>query len=324
MRRRDFITLLGGVAAARPLAARAQQPRVPVVGFLGTASAAGDAFRVAAFQKGLEDGGFVEGKNITIEYRYAEDRYERLPALAADLVRRGVDVIAAAGGPSALAAKTATRAIPIVFVVGYDPVMAGSVTSLNRPAGHLTGMTTLERELAAKRVEVLHTLAPKALVIGLLINPTNAILDTARMQDAGRTLGLQTRVVPAGSDEGLDQAFASFGGKGIEGLATVADTFFNSRARQFAGLSLRYSVPVVHEVREFAAAGGLASYGASIPDIYRRIGAYAARILKGEKPAQLPVQQPTKFELVINLHTAKLLGLDVPPSLLAIAAEAIE
>src|SRR5262249_4882465 len=276
VRRRDFITLLGAAAAAWPIAARAQQPRVPMVGFLGTASAAGDAFRVAAFRKGLEEGGFVERKNITSEYRHAEDRYERLPALAADLVRRGVDVIAAAGGPSALAAKAATTATPIVFSIGFDPVNAGLVASLNHPGGNLTGMTDLEGELAAKRGDVLHKLAPRALVIGLLVNPTNAAADTTgAMQGAGRTLGLQTRVVPANSNEGLDQAFASFGSNGIEGLATVGDVFFNSRARQLAALSLCYGVPVVHQAQEFAAAGGLASYGSSISDTYRKVGDYA-------------------------------------------------
>jgi putative ABC transport system substrate-binding protein len=323
MRRREFIAGLGG-AAVWPVVVRAQQPRVPVVGFLGTASAAGDAFRVAAFRKGLEDGGFVEGKNIMIEYRYAEDRYERLPALAADLARRGVDVIAAAGGPSAFAAKTTTTTIPIVFTVGFDPVDTGLVASLNHPGGNLTGVTALEGELAAKRVEVLHKLAPKAVVIGLLINPTNASTDTASMQDAGRTLGLQMRMVQAGSDEGLDQAFANFRDNGIEGLATVNDTFFNSRARQLAALSLRHRIPVVHEDEQFAAAGGLASYGSSLSDNYLKAGVYAARILRGEKPAQLPVQQPTKFELVINLRTARALGLTVPETLLATADEVIQ
>ena len=328
MRRRELITLLGGAVAGWPLAVRAQQVRMPVVGFLGTASPTDDAFRIAAFRKGLEDGGYFEGKNITIEYRHAEDRYERLPALAAELVRRGVAVIAAAGGGSALAAKTATQSIPIVFSVGYDPVRTGLVASLNRPGGNLTGMATLEGELDPKRFDVLHKLVPEAAVIGLLFNPTNAAGNvagnSASMQQAGRMLGLQTRVLLAGNEQELDQVFASFRGNGIQALATSADTFLNSRARQLAALSLRYGVPAIHELKEFAAAGGLASYGASLPEIYRKVGAYAARILKGEKPTDLPVQQPTKFELVINLHTAKLLGLDVSPSMLATADEVIE
>jgi putative tryptophan/tyrosine transport system substrate-binding protein len=323
MRRRDFITLLGG-AAAWPVAAR-EQPKLPVIGFLGTASATGDAFRVAALRRGLEEGGYVEGRSITIEYRYAEDRYERLPILAADLVRRGVEVIVAAGGSSAFAAKAATSTIPIVFSTGADPVAVGLVASLSRPGRNATGMTTLEGELAAKRVEVLHELVPKAVKVGILSNPSNAITGSAgAMQDAGHRLGVETRVVLAGSDQELDDVFASFSGMGIEALATVADTFFNSRARQLAALSLRHGVPTVHEVQEFAAAGGLASYGTNLSEMYRAVGAYAARILKGEKPADLPVQQPTKFDLVINLHTAKLLGVDVPPSLLAIANEVLE
>jgi len=322
--RREFIRLLVG-AAVWPIAARGQQPKLPVIGFLGTASATGDAFRVAALRTGLEDGGYVEGKNITIEYRHAEDHYKRLPALATDLVRRGVDVIAAAGGSSAVAAKTATATIPIVFMIGGNPVKAGLVASLNRPGGNLTGMTSLESELDAKRIQVLHELAPKAMVIGLLFNPTNAVATgLPGMQEAGRMLGVQTRPVPAGTDQELDQAFASFGSKGIEAVATTADTFLNSRARQVGALSLRYGVPTLHEVREFAAAGGLASYGSNLSESYRKVGAYAARILRGEKPAYLPVQQPTKFDFVINLHTAKLLGLDVSPSLLATADEVIE
>jgi putative ABC transport system substrate-binding protein len=268
MRRRDFITLAGGVAVW-PLAARAQQSAKLVVGFLGTSSPTGDAFRVAGVRRGLEDGGYVEGKNVAIEYRHAEDRYDRLPAMAADLVSRGVNVIVTSGGASALAAKAATRTIPIVFSTGYDPVMAGLVASLNRPGGNLTGSTTLEGELEQKRLEMLHELVPAAAVVGFLINPNvpGAV---------GRTLAVQTRVVQAGSELELNQAFASFSATQIGALVIGTDNFFNSRARQLADLSLRYAVPAMHDVREFTAAGGLVSYGVSLSETYRQVGVYAA------------------------------------------------
>jgi len=324
MRRRDFITLLGGAAAGWPLVARAQQGALPLIGFLGASSPTGDAFRVAAVRRGLEDSGYVEGRNVAIEYLHAEDRYDRLPAMAVDLVRRGVSVIVAAGGPSAFAAKSATKTIPIVFSVGYDPVKVGLVASLNRPGGNLTGMTTLEGELGQKRLEVLHELVPMAAVIGVLTNPRNPVATTEAMQEAARTLGVHTDVLEASSERELEEVFASFGRERIGALAIGNDAFFNTSARQLAALSLRYAVPAMHEFQEFAAAGGLVSYGVNIPQTYHQVGLYASRILKGEKAADLPIQQATKLDLVINLKTAKTLGLTVPPSLLARADEVIE
>jgi putative tryptophan/tyrosine transport system substrate-binding protein len=327
MRRRDFITLLGGAAAAWPLAARAQQAMIPVVGFLGTASAAADAFRVVAFRRGLEEAGYVEGRNVAIEYRHAENHYDRLPEMAADLVRRQVSVIAAAGGPAAPAAKAATQTIPIVFVIGVDPVEAGLVANLNRPGGNLTGMTTLEGELEPKRLELLHELIPNATAFAVLINPTNPRAEANKRHDeaAARTLGLEIQVLHASNDQDLDAAFATLSKLQASALMISTDPFFNSRTELFAALAARHSMPTIFQFREFVAAGGLMSYGAgSLAEVYRLAGLYAGRILKGEKPGDLPVQETTKVDLFINLKTAKVLGLTVPLPLLSRADEVIE
>jgi putative ABC transport system substrate-binding protein len=326
VRRREFITLLGG-AAAWPLAARAQQPAMPVIGFLNSAS--GDLFTqfVRAFHQGLSEIGYVEDRNVAVEYRWAEGQYERLPALAADLVRRQVKVIVATGGnPSALAAKAATTTIPIVFNMGDDPVKAGVVTSLNRPGGNLTGVSMLNTELQQKQLEVLHELIPLATNVGLLINPTgpNTESVSALAQAAARALGLQLHIVRASIEPDFDAVFAHLDHLRAGALLIGPDPFFTSRLQQLAALSIRHSMPAIYSNREFPVAGGLMNYGISITDVYRLVGVYTGRILKGEKPADLPVQQVTKVELIINLKTAKALGLDVPPTLLARADEVIE
>ena len=326
MRRREFIILLSA-GAVWPQAARAQRSEKPVVGFLGAASAAADAFRVAPFLRALEETGYVAGRSVTLEYRHAEDHYDRLPELARDLVRRHVSVIAAAGGPAALAAKAATDTIPIVFAVGIDPVQAGLVTNLNRPDGNLTGSTDLEEELEPKRLEVLHQMMAKEAIIAVLANPTHPRAEAKRreVEAAARALGRRIVLLHASNDQGLEAAFANLSKQPASGLMISADSFFNTRREQLAGLATRHAVPTIFQFREFVAAGGLMSYGAeSLTNIYRLIGLYAGRILKGEKPNHLPVQQVTKLELFINLKTARALGLDVPPDLLIRADEVIE
>ena len=324
-RRREFITLLGGTAASWPLAARAQQPAMPVIGFLNSSSADDLTARLLrAFHQGLSETGFVEGKNVAIEYRWADGQNDRLPALAADLVRRQVTVIAATG-PAVLPAKAATTIIPIVFSGGFDPVGMGLVASLNRPGGNLTGVTTLGGELGPKRLELLHELVPAASNIALLVNPIgpNAESDSKTMPAAARTLGLQLQVLNASTERELDIVFATLVERRAGALVIGPDAFFSNHAEQLAALALRHAVPTIYQF-EFAAAGGLMSYGSSPADSLRLLGVYAGRILKGEKPADLPVQQATKVELIINLKTAKALGITVPQLLLGRADEVIE
>ncbi len=327
MNRRVFISLIGG-AAAWPLLARAQQPAMPVIGFLNGASPAGYVPYVAAFNEGLKEGDYVDGRNVAIEYRWAEGRHDRLPALAADLVRRRVNVIAATGGtPSALAAKAAVKTIPIVFITGSDPVQTGLVASFNRPGGSVTGIYTSTGALPTKGLELLHELAPWAAGIALLINPTNPNLSESavnEVQTAARTLGKQIHVLNASTEAEIDAAFVTLAQLRAGALVIVADVLFNDRREKIAALALRHTLPSIHGRREYAAAGGLMSYGASLTDIYRQAGVYVGKILKGAQPADLPIMQSTKFELVINLKTAKALGVDVPPSFYWRADEVIE
>jgi putative ABC transport system substrate-binding protein len=326
MRRRDFITLLGGAAASWPLAVRAQQPALPVVGFLGSETREQSVGRVRVFLQGLGEAGFVEGRNVAIEYRWAEGQSDRLPALAADLVRRQVAVIVAVGTPPALAAKAATSTIPIVFDTGGDPVASGLVASLNRPGGNLTGVTSLNVEVGPKRLELLHELVPTARIIALLVNPTNPVGATLarEVQAAARTLGLQLHVLNASTERDFDPAFATLAQLQAGGLVIATDGNFLVQSERLAAHALRHLVPAVFAYHEFAAAGGLMSYGGSLADQDRQVGVYTGRILKGEKPADLPVQQSTKFELIVNLKTAKALGLTVPQLLLGRADEIIE
>jgi putative tryptophan/tyrosine transport system substrate-binding protein len=325
MRRRILMTVLAS-AAAYPLLAGAQQKAMPVVGYLSDASPGPYAPFVAAFHRGLTETGYVEGQNVAIEYRWAEGRYDRMPALAADLVGRTVDVIAAGGDTAVLAAKSATSTIPIVFFSGSDPADRGLVASLARPGGNVTGVTFMTGELMPKRLELLTELVPQARVIALLVN-SNKQGDEPMMRDvqeAARAKGVQLHILKAGTDSEIDAAFASLVQLHAGGLVVSPDAFFGSRRDQLVALASRHAVPAIYEWREFAAAGGLISYGSSLTDTWRQVGIYAGKILKGAKPADLPVQRPTIFELVINLKAAKALGLTVPPSILARADEVIE
>jgi ABC-type uncharacterized transport system substrate-binding protein len=327
MRRREFITLLSGTLAW-PLAARAQQRAMPMIGYLDGGSLETRPGRPASFNRGLNESGYTDGQNVAIEYRWAQYQSDRLPRLAAELVHRHVSVIVTAGGlPAALAAKSATPTIPIVFQVGFDPVKAGLVASLNRPGGNITGVANISSELNAKRLELLHELVPNAGVIAVLVNPTNppnAETTSKDVQAAAQALRLQTQVLRASTDREIEAAFATLVQQGAKALFVANDAFFNGRSDQFAALSARHRLPAIYEFRESVLAGGPVSYGASDSDLFRQVGIYAARILKGEKPAELPVMQPTKLELVINLKAVKALGLTVPDKLLVAADEVIE
>jgi putative ABC transport system substrate-binding protein len=324
--RRKFLATLGG-AAAWPLAARAQQPAMPVIGFLNGASPDGVAPYVAAFRQGLKEAGYVDGQNVTMEYRWAEGHYDRLPALAADLVQQKVTVIAATGTPAALAAKAATSTVPIVFTTGGDPIKLGLVASLGRPGGNVTGSTQLSVEVGPKRLELARELFPGATSFALLVNPANPVAATVSkdLQAVADTLGVRLHVLHASTEAGFEAAFATAAQLRVAALVIgSADTLFNSHAAQLGALALRHSVPAIYTLREFAAAGGLMSYGGYTTDSYRLGGVYTGRILKGEKPADLPVVQSTKIELIINLKTARALGITVPLPLSGRADEVIE
>jgi putative ABC transport system substrate-binding protein len=327
MNRRDFITLLGGSAVAWPLAVQAQQAAMPVIGYLHTASPAPFAHFLAAFRQGLRESGYIEGQNIALEYRWAEGRFDRLPAMAAELANRRVNLIVAQGGAvSPLAAKAATSTIPIVFSTGGDPVKDGIVVSLNRPGANATGVSVLTESLAAKRLEIIREVVPNTGFIAMLINPTNIpsmgqVLET---EEAARALGLTMHVLKASSESDIDAAFATFIQLRVGALLVGADPYFHTMSKQIVALATRHAIPAIYEWREFAEAGGLMSYGTNLSDAYRQVGIYAGRVLNGAKPADLPVVQSTKVEFVINLKTAKALGLTIPLPLVGRADEVIE
>jgi putative ABC transport system substrate-binding protein len=326
MKRREFITVLGG-AAAWPFAARAQQSAMPVIGYMDTASASTTAHLVEEFRRGLSAAGYDEGRNVAIEYRWAEGDYDKLPALAAELVRRQVAVIATINTPTILAAKAASQTIPVIFGVGVDPVKFGLAASLNHPGGNLTGVTQLNIELGAKHVQLLHELVPAATLIALLINPTSPAYSeaaTESAESAARTLGLRSLILSASTESGIEAAFGTLVQKRAGALVVSGDSFLVSQRDQIVALAARHAVPALYHRREFTAVGGLMSYGPSLPEVYYQVGDYTGRILKGAKPADLPVQQSTKFELVINAKSAKALGIEVPISLQMLANEVIE
>ena len=326
MKRREFITLLGGAVATWPIAARAQKPATPVIGFFNQGSAKPSEYLVAAFRKGLSEVGYVEGQNAVIEYRWAENQYNQLPELAADLVSRKVAVIAAAFLPAALAAKAATSTIPICFIIGSDPVTQGLVASLNRPGGNTTGVAFFSALVGAKRLGLLRELVPAASTYVLLVNPKNPNVGviSGDLQAAAQTLGLQLHALNASTEHEIDADFAALAQQRVGALIVGPDAFLQSRLDQIVALAARHAIPTIYERREAAVGGGLMSYGASYSEAYRQAGIYTGRILKGEQPADLPVMQSTKFELVINLKTAKTLGLTLPSGLLSITDEVIE
>jgi putative tryptophan/tyrosine transport system substrate-binding protein len=328
MTRREFIMLLCGAAVAWPLAARAQQAAMPVVGFLSIRSSDTDAQFLVAFRQGLSQGGFVEGRNVAVEYRYADGQPDRLPSLVADLVRRHVAVIVTTGGPqAALAAKAATTTIPIAFTIGADPIKVGLVQSLNRPGGNLTGVTTSYDEAAPKRLGLLREILPKSAIIGVLVNPNDpitAIGEADEMREAGRSAGQRIEILQAGDEHEIDTAFARLIEIHADALVVAPHALFATQTRQLVALAARHAIPALYWRREFAEAGGLMSYGSSLADAVRVVGVYVGRILKGEKPGDLPVQQPTKFELVVNAKAAKAIGLAIPEAFLARADEVIE
>jgi putative ABC transport system substrate-binding protein len=328
VKRRQFITLLGGVAAAWPFAARAQQPAMPLIGFLDSRSPDALTDRLRGFRQGLKDTGYADGENVIIVYSWAEGQFDRLPVLAAELVRRQVAVIATSGGAGpALAAKAATTTIPIVFTSAEDPVRRGLVASLARPGGNLTGINFLNLEVASKQLQLLREMVPAAVHVGVLVNPvyaTNAETTLRDVEPAARAIGFQIQVLNASSSREIDAAFATFVRERVDGLFVSGDPFFNSRRLQLSLLAMRHAVPATYSGREYAEVGGLMSYGSDITDAYRQMGVYAGRILKGAKPADLPVVQSSKFELVINAQTARMLSLEVPATLLARADEVIE
>jgi putative tryptophan/tyrosine transport system substrate-binding protein len=326
MRRREFMTLLGG-AAAWPGAAWAQQPAVPVIGFVSTRSPEGSSHLTEAFRRGLNEGGFIDGQNVAIEFRWADGDYGRVSAIAADLVTRKVTVIAAVGGePAAKAARQATSTIPILFVIGSDPITLGLVASYNRPGGNVTGINILTNTLEPKRLGILHDLVPQASRIATLVNPKfpAAEMQLKDMERAAQAIGMETEVFRASTESEIDAAFQSMARRQVPALIVAADPFFNTHRSNLIALAARYKLPAIYQLREYAVGGGLMSYGVDLPDAYRQAGVYTARVLKGAKPADLPVLQPTKYEFVINLKTAKALGLEIPPTLLARADEVIE
>jgi putative ABC transport system substrate-binding protein len=327
LQRREFISVMGGAAVAWPFAARAQQGNGPVIGFLGPGSAQSDAYRVTAFRRGLSEAGLVEGQNFTIEYRWAEGHYDRLPALATELVDRRVAVIATSSLPASLAAKAATTIIPIVFETAANPVKVGLVASLNRPGGNITGVTQASDEVAPKRLELLHELLPRAGVLALLVNPTAPQLaepQTREVLSAAQTFGIDLHVLNASTEQDFNGIFTKLTELRAGGLLIGGDAFFTSHAKQLAALTVQHAIPAIYQWREFAAAGGLMSYGSDIRDAHRLVGIYAGRILKGDKPADLPVQQATKVEMYINLKTARALGITIPLPLSGRADEIFE
>jgi ABC-type uncharacterized transport system substrate-binding protein len=329
MKRREFITLLGGVAAAWPMAAKAQQAAMPVIGYLGSSSFERSAGRsLLNFKRGLAETGYVEDRNVTIEYRWADDQYERLPTLAIELVQRRVAVLVAAGSPTALPAKSATTVIPTVFMVGSDPVELGLVASLNRPGGNLTGVAYLNAEVAPKRLELLHELIPTAKSIALLVNPANPTVAAEKqakeLEAAVRMLGLHLPLVKASNAIEIEDAFSALIRDRVEGLQMGVDPLFGNHIDQLVALATRHKMPTIYPWREFTAAGGLMNYGASIPDAFRQVGVYTGQILKGAKPSDLPIQRPTKLQFVLNLKAAKAIGVEIPAKLLALADEVIE